>query len=298
MISGRPQDVLHQLAVYARQKDPANFAERLLAYRPLFAKPPTLEMVQQAIKTSGGQRGGYKCKSGPCAQMCAYTLCATRRYGISGGEHSGFQFGVLTKYVVKGPDGKDTQDKPHYTWVINETSVHFDSLEHLQSQIAFRRTVAEAVNRAPPPVTSAQHERFIESALLTVVEEHLPFEAGMYGEIMETLWDFLREFGTATCWEDVQHGKAWLRDEDGRRRAYFHWSFLHDHIDRRGRRGDVSRRDIWATLSKYARADNGRAHFSRALGGGVRWWRVDLPEDWCTGNGGPLTPEIAACERE
>jgi hypothetical protein len=104
---------------------------------------------------------------------------------------------------------------------------------------------------------------------------HTPFETGKYGQFISVVHEFLREFGKAKRWDGLLTGFAFFVEEEGKRRAYFRWQDLRDHMDRR-KYSYLNNNDAWMALREYAEAESGER---KIKGISVRWWSVSVPDD-------------------
>jgi len=274
---GGRNNAMYQMAVYAKLKHGENFADYVTQYNVQYFDPPlTHSELNTIIKSVARKDYWYKCKDQPCASVCKRSTCLTRPYGLGEGHTGGarLEYGSLVKQVVVDNDGKETQDIPVYYWTINGVVVVF-TMDDLFNQDRFRRRIAEKLNTVPMMVRKNEWIDLIAEKLSALEIVQAPFEAGLYGQFVSVLYDFVREFGRGKRWDSLITGLVFITDEGGSRRAYFRWQDLRDHMDRRKFAG-LSNKDVWAAMRLYADAQSGER---KMKGMSLRWWSVAVPED-------------------
>jgi hypothetical protein len=286
---GGRNNALYQMAVYAKLKHGDGFADHVVQYNSQFFDPPIPHSeVTTIIKSVGRKDYWYKCKDQPCASVCKRSTCLTRPYGLGEGHSGGarLEYGGLVKQVVVDHSGAETQDQPTYYWTVNGVMITF-TMEDLLNQERFRRRIAEKLNTLPMPLRKNEWNDLINEKLSAIDIVQAPFEAGMYGQFISVLDDFLREFSKAKRWDGLLTGLVYISDEDGTRRAYFRWQDLRDHMDRR-KFGGLSNKEVWACMRQYRDAQSGERKVKSIS---LRWWSVTVPDDLLQSASSADTPD-------
>jgi hypothetical protein len=277
---GGRNNVLYQMAVYAKLKHGESFADMVTQYNVQYFDPPLSHgEVNTVIKSVARKDYWYKCKDQPCASVCKRSTCLTRPYGLGEGHSGGarLEYGSLSKQVVVDNSGAETQDVPTYYWTVNGVMIAF-TMEELFNQDRFRRRIAEKLNTIPMPLRKNEWTELVNEKLSSLDIVQAPFEAGLYGQFVSVLYDFVREFSKAKRWDGLLTGLVYVSDESGQRRAYFRWQDLRDHMDRRKFSG-LTNKEIWAAMRMYTDAQSGERKVKSIS---LRWWSVLVPDDLLT----------------
>jgi hypothetical protein len=217
---GTRNNGLFALGTFCKKKFGDDWERVLEDYNRKFMQPPlNTEEVAAVVKSLRKKDYNYKCSDSPCVNHCNAIVCKTRRFGVGGGEEWPNLSGLSVLET----------DPPIWFLTVNGQRIELGTDELIMYR-RFHKVCVERLYLCFSMLTEKVWAQQIGTLMKEVIKIEAPPEAGVKGQFLELLQEFLTNRHRAETREEIAEGKPWFDDE--KRLYYFRLQDLHNHLIR------------------------------------------------------------------
>jgi hypothetical protein len=162
--------------------------------------------VQATYQSVMAKQLEYKCKSGPCSEVCDTKLCKKREYGVgkdNGNHFTGFaQWGEISRIMAA---------EPYYLWKVQVDEggpikeIRIDGEADLMQEQVVARACIRCVNRAPQIIKVNDWINIVNSSLLGIESRQIEVPRSTDTSDTSALWHYFSRYLTH---RQIQSGRA------------------------------------------------------------------------------------------
>lgn len=218
---------IYNVGIYFKLAKPDTWQEEIAAYNKEKMDPPLKDRdIKAVIKSLENKDYVYKCDDLPIAPHCKKAQCKKQPFGID-------VFRKQAKLKEMPPIGglkKVLTDPPR--WLVTVDGIELD-LETDQLMILgmFRKVVLERCNRIIPMLKSFEWDEVLAGLLKEREDIAAPEDAGVIGQFISYLNEFLLRRFHATTMDDVVAGLPF--EPVGSGKVYFRSSDLNSFLEKK-----------------------------------------------------------------
>ena len=202
---GSRNDALFNVAIYHKQANPDNWADKVMEDNNKFMSPPLGFQEASQLINSIGKRGydKYRCKVQPICDVCNPTLCRTKKFGVGFEEAQMPELGQLIKI-----NSEPTQ----YFLDIDGRRVTLNK-EQLHNPNLFAQEAMDKGNVVVPIPKAADWRQIYLKQLIATQQIIEPLESlDPVNQLENLLYDFTVHRSQSRSKEDIMNKGAWTND--------------------------------------------------------------------------------------
>jgi len=258
---GSRNNGLFNVAVYLRKAFPDTWEQKLEeANRDLMKPPLTAREVEGVRRSVAAKTYGYKCNEQPICDHCDRKLCATRKFGISGGNDQPPDMSGLVRI--------DT-DPPRYFLTVEGKRIGPIEAGDLAAQERFQKACIVFGSLFPARVKQDTWRKAVQELLDHQMVVEMPDDSSARGQLMIHVENFC-ERRSSPSRDDLKVNRVW---DDGET-YHFRMIDLMEYLERI-RFKDFSSTDIASQFHESKRISKGQVNLSNKEN--VRVWKFPKP---------------------
>ncbi len=259
---------LYNVAIYFKLAKPDTWADEVSKYNKEKMDPPMKDRdVKAVIRSLENRDYVYKCDDLPIQPHCKKAECKKQAFGIEV-----FRKQAKLKSMPKIDNlRKVLTDPPRWIVTVDEIDLDIET-EELMQLMSFRKVVLERCNRIIPMFKVAEWDEVLTSLLTNRKDIPAPEDAGVMGQFMSYLQEFLfRRFHASTI-DDIAAGIPF--EEVGTKKVLFRAVDLTAYLERKKFRS-------FDTAKLFSLLRNMGAGYKSITvkGSKLQVWSIPVPDD-------------------
>lgn len=260
---GTRNDGMYNVAVYLRKRYADDWEDRIQGYNVAMCDPPlSLAEINTIVKSVGRKSYGYRCKQQPIKPHCHRRLCMAQPFGV--GESAEGRGRPEIGHIVKH------EGNPVIYFVDIDGQRLMMTIDDLLVQTAFKRKVAQAINRVPTTIPQARWDIYIDEKLRNCDVVEVPEDASPEGQFKLLVEQYLTGMAQATSRDEL--AQRFNPYDDGHGHVLFRSRGLLDYLSNHGFKYQ-SEHHVWQMLREMG-AEN---EFINVKGKGFNVWKLPKP---------------------
>jgi hypothetical protein len=239
----------YQLAVFFKNKYPANFQEKVREYldKEMGADPLPADEIANVLKgVETNAKFKYMCKGDPFEGVCDKALCQTRKFGIA------MRDGASTVISSEGITQLET-DPPTWFITMNLQAGGQKRVKLTTQQLYrvgdFKKRCLEELRYIPSLPKQDAWEAYLTELLKKVHVVPVPFEMTEAARMLEAIYQFVLSSPKSTAPEGLLRGRILAQPWEGGLTAMFRTVDFANYLERRRVRG-ISAADLYTVLTE------------------------------------------------